>query len=701
MSKIFHVLTESEPFSEFHGGAISRWAANVLRDDEESIVLAPSADDSWSFPPNHIRVVRGLATYKRLNKILKRILPWSLQTKLLRAILVPALRDLQPSDQVWVHNRPEFAASLQPLLHRCGARLVLVLHNSHLVTVRAFVAQSVRADRYVFVSHFLQQQALEKFPTIGPTEVLHNGADKSIFYPRPQPKPSSNLPVVLFAGRLVPDKGLHIFVEAMRLLHNKSVPLEAVVLGGAGFGNTRPTPYIEDLRRAATSNLTFQPYCSGAALGAKFRDADIFCAPSTWQEPLGLVILEAMASGLAIVASRSGGIPEMLTDGGGILVARGSATELADALELLATNPALRDRLAQEAHASFLKSFTWEAVRHNYRRIAQSVQHPPANLPTLTHSSAPNTPSISVIIPTRDRPHLLRRAIESVLRQTAQHLEVIVVLDGPDPATTKLIQAFADPRLKLISLDPPVGGSEARNIGARHATGRYIALLDDDDEWLPNKLQAQLTLADAHPRPNFVVVTQYLYRVEGQPDEIWPAHLPAPNQPLSEFLFSSRGGFQTSTYLCPRELFLRVPFTAGLKKHQDWDWFLRLAALPNFELLIVPEPLSIYWVPTRSRTSISGRLDWAFSHRWATENLSLMTRKAYAGFLVKICARAAMTQKAGPRAMLNLLRDLLVIGRPTPALLAEFIVCLLLPNDVRLRLRPAIQSWRKAHPTHA
>jgi glycosyltransferase involved in cell wall biosynthesis len=310
----------------------------------------------------------------------------------------------------------------------------------------------------------------------------------------------------------------------------------------------------------------------------------------------------------------------------------------------------------------------------------------------------PNVPDISVVIPTRGRPEMLRRALRGVLLQTFQRFEVVVVLDGEDSVTAGVVEQFADPRIRLLTLQASVGGSQARNLGARAARGRYIALLDDDDEWLPAKLAAQIELAEACCGLNFVVVTEYLYRAEGQPDEVWPAHLPAPGEPLSEFLFSSRGGFQTSTYLCRRELLLRVPFTSGLKKHQDWDWFLQLTALPGFELLVIPEALSIYWVPQRSRVSVSGHLDWAFSHGWARSRRALMTRKAYARFVVKICTRSALLQGAGLSAFVALFRDLVVLGSPTPLLLAEFFVSATLPDRLRARIRPTLLNLQKAIP---
>ena len=184
-------------------------------------------------------------------------------------------------------------------------------------------------------------------------------------------------------------------------------------------------------------------------------------------------------------------------------------------------------------------------------------------------------PVISVVIPTFARPKTLRRAIESVLRQTFVEYEIVVVRDGVDGVTEAVVASFADARIRLVALEGKVGGSEARNVGARAARGQWVALLDDDDEWLPEKLERQHALATPQADANYVVCTRYLYvRGEAAP-QVWPGHTPRPGEPLSEFLFASRGGFQTSVYLVPQQLMLDEPFTPGLKKHQDWDWFLR------------------------------------------------------------------------------------------------------------------------------
>jgi glycosyltransferase involved in cell wall biosynthesis len=102
---------------------------------------------------------------------------------------------------------------------------------------------------------------------------------------------------------------------------------------------------------------------------------------------------------------------------------------------------------------------------------------------------------VSVVIPTRDRPQLLLRAINSVLSQTHQEIEVIVVVDKPDQDTVSAVQSVDDPHVQLIVNPYSLTAAGARNAGADHATGEWLAFLDDDDEWLPNKLGRQIAFA--------------------------------------------------------------------------------------------------------------------------------------------------------------------------------------------------------------
>src|ERR1035438_7254276 len=201
---------------------------------------------------------------------------------------------------------------------------------------------------------------------------------------------------------------------------------------------------------------------------------------------------------------------------------------------------------------------------------------------------------VSVVIPTRNRPDLVCRAVRTALSQTYSNLEVVVVVDGPDPATVAILEAMQEPRLQIVALPENVGGCEARNIGVRNARGVWIALLDDDDEWEPTKTEKQIALALAEQNDRLVVTCRMKVRF-GNLEYVMPAPLPKADEPISEYLLGRPSNvLTTSSYLCPKQLLLDVPWKKGLSGLQDYDWILRVLTEKGVRLKVVNEPLTIY-----------------------------------------------------------------------------------------------------------
>jgi glycosyltransferase involved in cell wall biosynthesis len=249
-------------------------------------------------------------------------------------------------------------------------------------------------------------------------------------------------------------------------------------------------------------------------------------------------------------------------------------------------------------------------------------------------------PLITAVIPTRGRAELVVRAVRSALCQTYAKVEVVVVVDGPDESTVHTLRALDEPRLLVIALAENVGGSEARNIGIRAARGSWIALLDDDDEWLPEKLSKQM--ANSVKARHCLVTCLRIERRPGQADIIAPRRLLRAGEDVSEYMFYAKEGSkiicgpQTSGFLATKELFLNVPFSNGLKCHQDWDWYLRAMHDSETVSFMVDEPLYIMNVePAWPRMTEAAR--WEISLDWVDSRKHLFTKRAYTSFLINDC----------------------------------------------------------------
>jgi glycosyltransferase involved in cell wall biosynthesis len=310
-----------------------------------------------------------------------------------------------------------------------------------------------------------------------------------------------------------------------------------------------------------------------------------------------------------------------------------------------------------------------------------------------------SVPDVSVVIPTRFRPDLVTRAVLSVLAQTIDTIEVIVVIDGPDDQTRAKLEALRDPRVRVVMLDETGGAPNARNVGVNNAQGAWTAFLDDDDEWLPHKLEVQLAVAKGARSGAPIVASRLLNRTP-RAESVMPRRLPAPGEPMSEYLTVRRGLFygdgfiQTSTILAPTELLRRVPFTVGLRRQQELDWTLRAVRQDDVELIVAEEPLVI-WHQDENRERISLDMPWESQLAWLRENRELFTPRAYAAFTMSVLSSMAATTHS-PKVFRELLREARGYGRPGLIDYVTFLQIWAIPPGLRRTLRDAIVGRRRS-----
>lgn len=174
---------------------------------------------------------------------------------------------------------------------------------------------------------------------------------------------------------------------------------------------------------------------------------------------------------------------------------------------------------------------------------------------------------MSVVVTTFRRPELLRRALNSVLNQSRPPEEVIVVDDGADDITAEVVAGFQSSLCRYITYGRPRGGAGARNAGARAATRELIAFLDDDDVWLPRKLERQCErLGEAE-----AALCGYRYLGSSRERVL-------PRTRITVQDLTLRNTHPTSVLVVRRDVLLEVPFDEELPNGQDWDLLLRLAS---------------------------------------------------------------------------------------------------------------------------
>ncbi|WP_127578869.1 glycosyltransferase family 4 protein [Paenibacillus koleovorans] len=298
------------------------------------------------------------------------------------------LRKLRPAI-VQVENRPRFA---QFLKQRLGMRVpvILSLHSTTFISLphipRSRLLPCLRSvDAILVNSQFLKEVLLQLDPRLGnKITVNHLGVDPERFSSRWSEEEEiireaqlesfgwQGAKVVLFVGRLIPIKGVHHLLKAMPKVLARDPRARLLIVGGAFYGNNKPTPYVAELKKLAAplgDAVRFVPYVPHEYVPEWFRLADAVIVPSAEKEAFGLVNVEAMASGVPVVATRAGGMREVIEHELTGLLADPEhlEEELQTNIGSLLENPEKARTLGENGRRRVLEQFTWE---HTSERLA-------------------------------------------------------------------------------------------------------------------------------------------------------------------------------------------------------------------------------------------------------------------------------------------------------------------------------------------
>lgn len=303
------------------------------------------------------------------------------------------IRQVQP-DLLHVHNRPLLARFLQ---RRLAGRIPIILHMHNLMESlgkreRPQPQDLIPVAGLAACSHFVLGREGDRLGSGAAVHrVIYNGVDPADFARGRDDAAAAaavrrehgigDEPTVLFAGKLRPAKGVHLLLAAMTRVWEAVPRATLVLVGGTEYGRgrtMRETPFMTQWRRdleLAPGKVVLTGFVPPPQMPRAYLLGDVFVGPSQIDEGLGLVFLEAAAAGLPVIATRAGGIPEVVRDGdtGLLLERQDDVVELAAKIILLLGDGALRRRLGRQGREMVLADFTWEKIARDLEQLYNDI----------------------------------------------------------------------------------------------------------------------------------------------------------------------------------------------------------------------------------------------------------------------------------------------------------------------------------------
>ncbi|MFH1507985.1 MAG: glycosyltransferase [Candidatus Omnitrophota bacterium] len=204
-------------------------------------------------------------------------------------------------------------------------------------------------------------------------------------------------------------------------------------------------------------------------------------------------------------------------------------------------------------------------------------------------------PKVSVLIPAYNAEKFIQRTINSVLAQSFKDFEIVVLDDGSNDRTGEIVKAMQSRDKRVIYYYQDNRGLvNSRNRLVELSRGEFIAFLDHDDEWLPDKLKKQLTLFNKAPQPGLVFCDAYIKNNERAIARSFKERRPCRGDVFYQYLLSDNF-VPLLTVILPREVLLKfMPFNQDYQVNEEFEMFLRIARSFRFDYL--DQPLAIYHV---------------------------------------------------------------------------------------------------------
>jgi glycosyltransferase involved in cell wall biosynthesis len=241
-------------------------------------------------------------------------------------------------------------------------------------------------------------------------------------------------------------------------------------------------------------------------------------------------------------------------------------------------------------------------------------------------------PVVSVIIPCYNSSDTIQRAIDSVIRQSFQDIELILVDDASTDSAilTQIIDSYANSRIKYVRHEVNKNGSAARNTGIKMAIGDYIFFLDADDEWETDHVKNSIGILIENP--NSIVYSKCRVITTGNEDLVMPLNSIQKNQKVSDYLFCTGGYIATPSISGNSRIFKDNLFDESLIRHQDYELLLRLDHLGFDFVCTNKSDVIVHWegndVEKKGGTHI-------FSFDFAKKHKTYFTSKSYTYFFLK------------------------------------------------------------------